>query len=60
MKLPRAEHAKAVNTNGSFRRAISNQQSASYCGGRSFINKKLSRAVIPGRHLIGLESPTYF
>jgi hypothetical protein len=21
---------------------------------------KLSRAVIPGRHLIGLESPTYF
>jgi hypothetical protein len=38
---------------------ISNQQSASYCGARSFINKKLSQAVIPGRHLVGLESPTY-
>jgi hypothetical protein len=28
MKLPRAEHAKAVNTNGSFRRVIGNQLSA--------------------------------
>jgi hypothetical protein len=27
MKLPRAEHAKAVNTNGSFRRVIGNQLS---------------------------------